>query len=79
MDDSREIAVAAHALLDRAAGIGVEHTDHIFAGEHFVVRTVSLALVWRRHRSKHSLNFNRLRRNQVRIVFSGTPNRSASS
>ena len=64
--------VPAHAGLDPAPFFAGEHTQNVFTSEDFVAGAVTLALVWGRHRSKHSLNFKRLRRSQVRIVLSGT-------
>ena len=48
-------------------------------GHDVVASVFRSVLVHRAHRSRHSLSFIRLRRSQVRIVFSGTSKRAASS
>ncbi len=48
-----------------------QHAERIFGDEEAVlVASANVALV--AHAERHSLSFNRLRRSQVRIVFSGT-------
>ena len=60
-----------------AFGAG-QHAERILGrDEAILVRSGNVALV--AHAERHSLSFIRLRRSQVRIVFSGTLWRSASS
>ena len=64
---------------DLLALLGGEHAKNVFGSEQIVAAVVRSAMFRQAHRSRHSLSFIRLRRSQVRIVFSGTPWRAASS
>src|SRR5690606_41745081 len=67
---------AGHALV---LG-GIQQAERKLADEETVLAARAVAaIVWRAHAVRHSLSRNRLRRSQVRIVFSGTLWRTASS
>jgi hypothetical protein len=64
------LSEAALRCLDAAAVLGREDAEHIFAGDDLIPAAIPF-LRFVAHGSRHSLNFSRLRRNQVRIVLSG--------
>ena len=70
--------VAAGAVLGSDAVLYCQNAQHEFGGQQVVI-LVDGGKRRAAHVSRHSLNRRRLRRSQVRIVFSGTSNRRARS
>ena len=79
VDKPREIGLRVDAPGRDLPLVRRQHAENVFGGEQVVASTFRSVVLCQRHLSRHSLSFNRLRRSQVRIVFSGTPWRSASS
>ena len=72
VNQTREGRLALDALRRGPPFIGGKDAHDIFSGETVVATHVRSIFLHKRHRSRHSFSFIRLRRSQVLIVFSGT-------
>ena len=79
VDKARESLLGLDAQRRLAPLVRRQDAQNVFGGDDVVASAVRSHVVHEAHRSRHSFSFIRLRRSHVLIVFSGMPNRCASS
>ena len=79
VDELRKGGIVVDAARGRDPLVRRQHAQNILGRDEVVAAEFRFVVVHGSHLSRHSLSFIRLRRSHVRIVFSGTLKRAASS